>query len=372
MALAVDWIGEEPDFEALAGEWDALAGADSSPFDLHCWYLAWWRAFGRGQELAVCTARRDGDLVGVFPLRRPGKGELKAMANTHSPMFRPLARGEEAMSAIVAAAMGRGGELELTGLPEGDASLARLRESARAAAKRPLVEPGFSSPTIDTSGDFESWREASKSRWGAPLERFRRKMGRDHQAELQIVVAPRDLEAELADGFRVEGSGWKGEAGTAILSRPETETFYTEIARAFAARGELRFSRIVLDGETVAFDFNILHGDRLHLLKTGYDERFRRLAPGLVMRLSIVERCFETGIRSHELLGGESGWKAKFATGSRPYVTLRAYRRSPVGLARYAYRGRIRPKLRRAYRRVRPAGVWVPVGCGILESSSAI
>src|SRR5262245_56661618 len=108
MALAVDWIGEEADFEALAGEWDALAAANSVPFDLHGWYLAWWRAFGAGQELAVCIARRDGKLVGVFPLRRPGKGELKAMANTHSPLFRPLARDEEALRAIVAAAMEEG------------------------------------------------------------------------------------------------------------------------------------------------------------------------------------------------------------------------------------------------------------------------
>jgi hypothetical protein len=90
-----------------------------------------------------------------------------------------------------------------------------------------------------------------------------------------------------------------------------------------------------------------------------------------VMRLSVIERCFEDDIRSHELLGEESDWKAKFATGTRPYVTVRAYRRNPVGLARYAYRGAIRPRLRRAYRRWRPAAVWVPVGCGIAESTPA-
>src|SRR5262245_50478677 len=137
MTLTVDWVGEESGFEALADEWDALAGADSFPFDLHGWYLAWWRAFGAGQELAVCTARRDGDLVGAFPLRRSGDGELEAMANTHSPLFRPLARDEEALSAIVAAAMDNGGEVELTCLPEGDASVARLLDRARAAAKTP-------------------------------------------------------------------------------------------------------------------------------------------------------------------------------------------------------------------------------------------
>jgi hypothetical protein len=59
-------------------------------------------------------------------------------------------------------------------------------------------------------------------------------------------------------------------------------------------------------GETAAFDFCLLHCGRLYLLKTGFDERFRRLAPGLVMRLSIIERCFESGLDVHELLGEES------------------------------------------------------------------
>jgi CelD/BcsL family acetyltransferase involved in cellulose biosynthesis len=352
VGLAIGWIGEEAGFEALAEEWDRLTPGDAFPFDLHCWYLAWWQAFGGGEELAVCTARRDGELVGAFPLRR-FDGGLKALANVHSPLFRPLARDPEAMEALVAAAMGEGAELELVGLPEADPAVSALREGARGASRRALAEPTYVSPTVDTSGDFDSWRKLSKPRWGAPLERFRRKMGRDHEAELRIVEPPEDLDAELADGFRVEASGWKGEAGTAIVSAPETETFYTAVAQAFAARGELRLSRIVLDGETAAFDLTLLHGDRLFLLKTGYDERFRRLAPGLVMRLSIIERCFEDGLRSHELLGDESEWKAKFATGSRPYATLRAYRRNPAGIARYAYRGAVRPRLRSAYRRLR-------------------
>lgn len=351
MGISVEWIGDIAAFTALAGEWKALLPASPLPFDLHCWYLAWWRAFGKGDELAVCAVRRDGKLVGMLPLRRHD-GELRAMANVHSPVFRPLARDPEAMEAMIGAAMAEGGALELTGLPERDPSVQQMTEGARRGSMAVLTEPSYVSPTVDTSGDFGAWRELTKPRWGAPLERFRRKMGRDHEAELEIVEPPRDLEAELADGFAVEASGWKGEAGTAIVSAPETKAFYTEIARAFAERGELRFSRIVLDGETAAFDFTLLHEGRLYLLKTGYDERFRRLAPGLVMRLAIIERCFETGLRSHELLGEESEWKGKFATGGRAHLTFRAYRRTPVGLARRAYRRTIRPRLRSAYRRL--------------------
>jgi CelD/BcsL family acetyltransferase involved in cellulose biosynthesis len=350
----IAWIEDAAEFEALAGEWDELAArqAERSPFDLHCWYASWWRAFSGSDELAVCVLREGDELAGIFPLRRAGR-ELLSLSNVHSPLYRPLARDREAMAALIAAVLAAAGTLELASLPEADPSVAELREGTGGAAKVSLLERAHVSPTVDTSGDFDAWRAESKKRWGAPLERFRRKMGRDHEAEFTIVEPPTDLDAELADGYRVEASGWKGEQGTAIVSNPETETFYTEVARAFERRGELRFSRIRIDGETAAFDLTLLHDGRLHLLKTGFDERFRKLAPGLVMRLSIIERCFELGLTSHELLGDESEWKAKFQTGVRPYATLRLYPRRPTGLTRYAYRKTLRPRLRTIYRRLR-------------------
>jgi CelD/BcsL family acetyltransferase involved in cellulose biosynthesis len=351
--LAVDWIDDRRDFDALADEWDGLLGADARPFDLHCWYATWWEAFAGGRELAVCTVRRDGKLAGVLPLLRDGR-RLTALANSHSPVFRPLARDVEAGDDLLRAAMAEGAsQLELISLPTEEPCVAALRENG-AAPMIALLEAGEVSPIVETTGELEAWRKKSKSRWGAPLERLRRKMVRDHDAELSIVEAPADLEDELEDGFRVEASGWKGKAGTAIVSAPETETFYRNLARAFHRRDELRLSRIVLDGETAAFDFCLLHRGRLYLLKTGFDERYRRLAPGLVMRLSIVERCFEMGLEAHELLGDETEWKRKFATSARAHANVRAYSRNPAGLARYAYRASIRPLLKKAYRRVRP------------------
>lgn len=352
MPLAVEWIDDPDAFRALAPDWDELLPADSRPFDLHCWYEAWWNAFGKPLELSVCTVRRDGVLAGVLPLARDDSG-LRALANDHSPVFRPIAREAETRAALLNAAMEKGARgLNLPSFPAEDPCLEPARDGG--APMSVLLEPGRVSPIIDIEGDFEAWRKGSKPRWGAPLERFRRKMGRDHEADFTIVEPPANLEADLEDGFRVEASGWKGQAGTAILSAPDTEAFYRRLAADFHRRGELRLSRIVLDGQTAAFDLCLLHRNRLYLLKTGFDESFRRLAPGLVMRLSIVERCFELGLEAHELLGDDSEWKRKFATGERSHVDMLAYPRGPRGHARQAYRARLRPVLKRAYRRLRP------------------
>jgi CelD/BcsL family acetyltransferase involved in cellulose biosynthesis len=354
MPLEVEWIRDVEGFVALAGEWDELLPQDAHPFDLHCWYLAWWDAFGAPSELAVCTVRRNGELAGAFPLCADGR-RLSGLANVHSGMFRPLATDEEAMEALIAAVLAdRPSEVELPMLPTAGGSLPLLEGGAREAAMLPFAEPSSSSPIVETSGEVEAWRKGSNSSWKGRLARYRRKMQRDHDAELEIVTVPDDLEAWLEEGLRVEASGWKGEAGTAILSSPDTESFYRDIARRFHDRGELRLSRIALDGQAVAFSFCILWANRLYSLKAGYDESWRKLVPGLVMQLSIVERCFELGLEAYELLGETSDWKEKIATGNRSHVTLRAYSRRPTGLLRYAYRVRVRPVLKKSYRRLRP------------------
>jgi hypothetical protein len=350
VSLRIEWLGEPERFERLAADWDRMLPGDARPFDLHPWYAAWYRAFGDSGSMRVCLAW-DGDrLEAAFPLVERSRRSLAAMANVHTPVYRPVGRSPESVRAVVDAALEHGsGNLQVDALPADDPSVEALRAGTLADGRRHLIGRQQVSPIVSTTGSYESWRAATKPRWGAPLERFRRKMVREHDTQLSIAAPPADLEIELARGFAVEASGWKGESGTAILSSERTITFYRELAYTFAARGELRLSRIVLDGHWAAFDLCLFHDNRLYLLKTGYDERFRKLAPGLVMRLSIIERCFELGVEAHELLGDEAEWKRKFATGERAHVGFHAYERGLRGSVSYTYRTAARPLLKRAY-----------------------
>jgi len=355
MRDSVEWITDANRLAGLAGSWDTLLGEDSTPFDRHEWFAAWWDAFGGDDELSLCVAWRDHRLVAVFPLVRRSKRELIGMANVHTPVFRPLAIDVTARNSVVVAALGDGRRgLKAFGVPSADPALAALRTHSAGVGMRVMEEAAHVSPIVDTAGDLEEWRKGSKPRWSAPLERFRRKMGRDHKARFTTIEAPRDLRRELDRGLQVEASGWKGTQGTAILSAPETEKFYRRIAGAFHERGELRVSAIELDDKLAAFDLTLLHRNRLYLVKTGFDEGFRKLAPGLVMRLSVVERCFELGLDAHELLGDDSEWKRKFSTSQRAHTTFRAFPPGALGLGRYGYRALARPLLKRARDGVRP------------------
>ena len=235
------------------------------------------------------------------------------------PSSGPSAASPEAVRAVVEAALARGsGNLELPALPAGDPSLVLLREATAAAGRRQVIGTQHVSPIVDTDGDLRGLAGAVQAALGRAARALPPQDGpRPRGRALDRGGARRSRRRAGArlrrGGERLEGR----ERHRDPLGRADDDVLPRDRPRASRRGASCALSRIVLDGHWAAFDLCLLYRDRLYLLKTGYDERFRKLAPGLVMRLSIVERCFELGIDAHELLGDEAEWKRKFATGER-------------------------------------------------------
>jgi len=350
----VRWISDPTELAGLAGPWDALAELDPTPFSLHAWYSAWWDGYGGDRELRICTVWDGAELAGVLPLCRRD-GRLEAMANEESCVVRPLARDADALRMLAdAAARERYALLEIRRLPEGEAAIDVLVAAARGAGRFSLVEPDITSPIVDTTGTLDEYRQATRSKWHKNLRRLHRKLLRDHDAQLRLIEPAADVEAELSEGFEVESSGWKRAAGSAVLSRPENEAYYSSLGRRFHERGELRLSSISVDGRMIAWDLGILRRNRLYSPKSGYREEFKALAPGMVLELATIERCFERGIEAHELLGSDEEYKLRFSTSERRHRYFRAYPRRPAPALRYAWR-RYAPATARTRRHARTA-----------------
>lgn len=338
----VDWLCERQHFPALAEPWETLA-AGAPPFAQYGWFVAWWEAFG-DQGATVCTVWDSDGLAALLPLMRQRFG-LRAPANAETPTFRPLARSPEALSRLATSVVEAAPRVELQALPLDDPSAEAVRAAATRARRLAVIDQDFESPYVQTSGSFSAYRDLMKHRW-SEIERRGRKLAREHDVELELIHAPSALGPELEEGLALEASGWKGEKGTAILASPATAAFYRAVLQDAHLRGEARFSSLRVDGRLVAWDMAIVSGGRYHLLKTAYDQAFRKAGPGLILRRAVVERCFETGLETHEFLGHDLPWKRLFATGSRRHVVLRLYARRGWPVANYVYRRSIRPPLR--------------------------
>jgi CelD/BcsL family acetyltransferase involved in cellulose biosynthesis len=349
----IRWIEDSAGFDALAEQWDRVAEPHRFPFLRYAWLRCWWNAFGGDKRLAICTAWDGDELVGVFPLCRRG-GNLEVMKNVHSPVYRPFARDPATLRALVNAAVEASGSFLLVAhLPDGDPAVPLLVESSRARGMLTLVERQHVSPVVRTNGGVEEYRQSLGRKTFKDLARLRRRLEEEHDdVVFSVAEPPDDLRAQLDESFAVEASGWKGARQTAIVHAAETAAFYRCIAESFTAAGRLRLSSISVGGRMIAFDLCLVDYDRLWILKGGYDEAFRRYAPGLLLTLAEVERCYELGLEAAELLGDDAEWKRKFSNDARAHLMVHGYRRRPLPLARYSYRRFVRPPLRRAHRRV--------------------
>ena len=340
--MRTEWVTSAARLRELAPAWDGIAG----PFTRHGWCDAWLDAFA-GAPLRTCVVWDGEDLVAALPATGTPR-RIEAMVNYHSPFLVPPAR-DAASRAALARALREAGVDRLTvgALPGEEAAVL-----AAPWGRTRVAEPYAPNPVVEIEGTFEAYRERTRPSWMKRLARYRRQMERRHALELEVGGVPGDLDGVLTRCFAVEASGWKGRGGTAIAQDPATERFYRRIAALYRDSGELRLSRLSLDGGLVAFDLAVEAGGRFYSLKTGYDEAHRKTVPGLVLRLAIVEHCFEQGLAAHELLGAPMEWKANFATTHRPLHTLELFGRRPAGLAGFAATaGRRRAAELRARRR---------------------
>ena len=313
---------------ALAPEWEPLQA--DHPFTDNAWFAAWWDAFGGSARLEVHTARRDGELVAALPVARTAL-RASVLSNYHSPIFEVPARDNEALAAVLDAAARSVSELAVHAVPDPSPTAVALTTVGRALH----AEPAHTSPSVETTGDVDAYIAGL----GSTVRRRRRKLEREHDVVFTLDAGAEDLAAELARGFLVEASGWKGEGGTAILSRSETESFYTTLAEHYRSRGELVLGRLEADGQLIAWHMCLRRGGRLYMLKTGFLDDWRKLAPGVVLHTLTIERCFERGEQAYDMLGDADAYKLEFANAQRRHLRAFTHSRSPAGLALRFRRG---------------------------------
>lgn len=331
----------------LAAEWDDLADREGAPpFLRPGWFEAWLAAFGRG-SLEVFVVRRGDRMAAVLPMARRA-GALMALANWHTPLFGALAEpGAEACLAEALLAR-RARFLKLAFVDPEAPFIAACREQA-ADMGRPVVARTIErSPYLRIEGGWDDFQQSrlSADRRRTLRNRRRRLMGQGALA-LEVNDGRADLGRRLEEGFEVEARSWKGDAGTAIGSRPETRRFYSDLAHWAAGRGSLRLAFLRVEGRPVAFEFAIEDGRVHYMLKGGYDRAHARAAPGTLLRVEMLARAFARGLERYEFLGQEEPWKREWTDTSHERAVVQVFGGGGMGRIEWAARTYGRPPAER-------------------------
>ena len=274
----------------IAPEWEALAdAAKAPPFSRPGWIAAWIDAFGRGRTV-VLAVRREDRLVAVVPLL-VRRGRISSPTNSHTPVFDLLALDRDGASELAEGVMALGGRIVgVSFLDPDEEAFAAWRAAVARRRHHAFAWVVARAPYVPLYGEWSDYQASLNRKFRKELGRLTRRLEDCGRVEFMVDEGSDRWPELLEEGLRIEGSGWKDEAGTAILSQADTARFYREVATWAAGRGWLRLRR---DGLTVAFGL-VLEADGVaHVLKDGFDPTVRRLGPGTVLTGRSLERAFE-------------------------------------------------------------------------------
>lgn len=324
--ISVRVVDDADELDDLRDPWDDLARRCALPTALHAWSAAAARTVAAGRQLRILVVEQHGRLVAVAPLvesERGGDFELLGAREMHEPVDF-LFETPEALGRVVRALVRSGETLSLQRVPAASPTIAMLRRAQRGRGVM-ATRPAKSCPFID----LDRWREAPtlSSRRRSDLRRAGRRAAEHGEISVSLMApGPGAAPSLLGEAIAVEARSWRAESGSALAQDARRREFFEELCSRCAEDGTLRIDLMRFGRETVAMQIVLAHADSQWVLKIGFDERFSRCSPGLLLLREAVDSAARAGLRSYELLGDPAPWIDAWTREKHEMVAARAYR----------------------------------------------
>src|SRR5579884_1194660 len=328
----------------LAEAWRRLCdeSGDEEIFYRPEWALAYLRAFAPRQQVTVISAWNGARLCGLLPLMRLRNfiaglpvTVLTVPANVHC--FRvglSVCKGPEGEAALRAMwqavkELPSWNVIDVSNVVEGNGidrlvKLARTQgfPVARKRTSQTLYLP--IEPALFPKKDAQPpWLAGTRPKFRSHLRRAHRQL-EEQGGKLALKHYATADPAALESFYALEGSGWKGEEGTAIKCDPRTLQFYNEVAQAAARAGYLSLDFLELNGKPIAAHFAFNLRGRYFLAKAGYNEEYRRFGPGQLLVNEVLNQTPQRGLHEFDFVGpatwDESRWASARRTSYRVFI----------------------------------------------------
>ena len=340
---SVETIGDPDAFAAIESEWNETverAGIEH-PFLTHEWLYTWWQCFGGESSLHIVVVRSGGRIIAIAPLVRETTWmygvpvrRLRLMHNDHTPRadFIVAEDADAAYRAIWAALLDQGDGWDVLQLGQiTSPSTTRDMMSRFAAADGCVtgVWRSSNSPYLALSGTWDQYFGSLSGKFRQNVRNRLARVRRHGEPVLEVVDGGPELDLALHDAVRLEESGWKQRAGTAITSDPAVTQFYARLADRAARRGWLRLLFLTVNGCRIATSYSLCYARRLFLCKTGYDPDYDTCSPFKVLTYLAVRDSFVHGLREVEFLGDTEPWKMEWTSTARSHEWLFVFSTTP-------------------------------------------
>ncbi len=372
LPVTVRLVTDYQAFVRLEPVWNRLAeeaGVDH-PFLRHEWVRTWWESFEPEGRLYILLAMEGSDVIGLAPLMMD-RGRvygcpvrrLRGMANVYTERFDFIfsRRAKETCEAIwkfLAAHASEWDMLEFRQVPEGSCVGEHLGNFAM--ADRFLTGQWHSTdgPYIPIRQPWDAYVKSLSKKHVSNLRGRAKGLHRIGKVECEIVTGGEGLQQAVEEGLLLEAAAWKGQAGTAILNRPDRLTFYRHFLAQAAEKGWLRLHFLTLNGKRIAVQFTVQFREKLYILKSGYDPHYASFAPSLVLCELMLREAWNRHLLEIDFLGSAERWKLEWTHVTRAHSWLFVFPNRPRPRLLHRLKFSVVPRLQKnlAYQMLRMGG----------------
>jgi CelD/BcsL family acetyltransferase involved in cellulose biosynthesis len=294
---SVELLDAERIDAAFAGEIDGLAANASEPNPFYeGWYVQLTLALLATEAVQFLAVRgAANELLCLLPLTLRSRFKslpyrtLRSWIHHCAFLAAPLVHRDHVQRAIDAVldwfadARGSARVIELTHIRMDGAVAAALDAGM---ARRPRLLSRRSRWTralhrLDVADDPDHMSARQRS----TLRRKERRLAEEGVIRYRTLQDADDLTTWVTEFLKLEASGWKGRAGTALDADAANRAFLFAACRSARDRGQLHMLALELDGRPIAMKCNFLSGRHAFTFKIAYEEAYARYSPGVLLEL---------------------------------------------------------------------------------------
>jgi CelD/BcsL family acetyltransferase involved in cellulose biosynthesis len=288
------------------------------------WQRNWWNSFGRGQ-LMLLLIEQDGQPVCIAPLfAQDGmvfnlcpEDQLDFVGSASTDVMRMV------MQAVLDRVPNFLG-LKLYFIPDTSITGAALERAAEQLGLTCVQEETLAAPRLDMAAhpDLASRHARKKS-----LLRHENGLRRRGQLTVTHTREAADIMPQLDEFFRQHIARRNATPHPSRFVDAKQREYYRSIVRNIGPHGWLRFTRLELNEEPIAFHLGLSYQGRFLYGVPSFNIAFERNSPGEVLLRQLLLAAVDEGASLFDFGPGEEAYKDRFATSAVRLVTWGVYPR---------------------------------------------
>jgi CelD/BcsL family acetyltransferase involved in cellulose biosynthesis len=293
------------------------------------WQRSWWQAFGRGQLLLI-SVWRDEELAAIAPLFADSGMVFNICPEDHLDFV-----GDVSDPAVIDAILitAQNCVKDFVGfrfyfIPNRSTTGSQLKQAATRLGLSIHREASLPSPSVDLAGRPEAAEACTRK---ASLLRHERFFQREGVLQVDHWSHAADVEPCLNDFFDQHMARRAATPHPSLFVDERQREYYRELTRETAAQGWLRFTRLLWNGQAIAYHFGWGYQGRYLWGIPSFDIRLSRHSPGEVLLRQVLLQAIAEGASQFDFGPGDEAYKYRFATETTHLETWGLYPKSDSG-----------------------------------------